>query len=66
MKAVLLRLFILPTGLLQLISLCVLSLILLHAPLSPCSPQAKGDRDEFPGQRRGGGTHWAITLDHVA
>jgi hypothetical protein len=26
-------------------------------------PVAAGDRDEFPGQRRGGGTHWAGARD---
>ncbi len=66
MKAALIRLFILPAGVSRLVGLSVLSLILLYSPLPPLSLELQGDRDQFPGQRRGGGTHWTLPPDRVA
>jgi hypothetical protein len=58
MKAALIRLFIWPSGAAILIGMSLLSLLLLHWPNPQPVRQANGSRDEFPGQRRGGGTHW--------
>ncbi|MBW4461806.1 MAG: hypothetical protein KME47_16425 [Nodosilinea sp. WJT8-NPBG4] len=58
MKATLIRVFIWPSGAALLVGLSVLSLLLLHWPSFEAEQQASGNRDEFPGQRRGGGTHW--------
>jgi hypothetical protein len=58
MQATLIRVFIWPRGIAALVGICLLSLLLLHWPNSQATEQAKGPRDEFPGQRRGGGTHW--------
>ncbi|NJL46677.1 MAG: hypothetical protein HC929_03205 [Leptolyngbyaceae cyanobacterium SM2_5_2] len=66
MKAALLNLFIMPAGVSRLVSLSLLSLILFYSPLPPFSSPLHGDRDQFPGQRRGGGTHWTLPLDRVA
>jgi hypothetical protein len=66
MKNMLIKLFVLPGGVALLISLSLLGLILLHLPHSYSSTQAKSEREEFPSQRRGGGTHWDITPDNVA
>ncbi|MEO1067970.1 MAG: hypothetical protein AAFW95_02460, partial [Cyanobacteria bacterium J06638_6] len=52
-------LFIWPSGVTILVGMSVLSLLLLHWPGFDGDRQAQGQRDEFPGQRRGGGTHWA-------
>ncbi|MBE9136199.1 hypothetical protein IQ254_03110 [Nodosilinea sp. LEGE 07088] len=59
MKATLIRLFIWPSSVAILVGMSVLSLLLLHWPGLDGDRQVKGQRDEFPGQRRGGGTHWA-------
>ena len=66
MRAYLIRLFILPQGLTWLVSLSLLSLILSYAPLPLLQVQALGERNDFPGQRRGGGTHWTVNSDCVA
>lgn len=58
MKAMLIRVFIWPRGAATLAVVSVLSLLLLYWPGSGGDRQAQGDREEFPGQRRGGGTHW--------
>lgn len=58
MKATLIKLFIWPSGAAVLIGLSVLTLLLLHWPHLYGDRQANGQREEFPGQRRGGGTHW--------
>ena len=57
MKSALIRLFILPSGITLLMTLSVLSLILIHTSLVQQDFRAQNDRDQFPGQRRGGGTH---------
>ncbi len=64
MKATLVRVFIWPSGIAVLVGVSVLSLLLLHWPDGRDHRQANGDREEFPGQRRGGGTHWANPLHH--
>ena len=66
MKMALIKLFIMPGGVVLLIGICVLSLILIYSPSSTLTQQAKQDREEFPDQRRGGGTHWDNTPDVVA
>ena len=66
MKHTLIKLFILPSGTVLLLSLSVLSLVLIYFSPSNLSPQANRDREEFPDQRRGGGTHWYVNPDHVA
>jgi len=67
MKSALIRLFILPGGITLLMTLSVLSLILIHSSLLQQDFRAKNDRDQFPGQRRGGGTHLIIPLgDNLA
>lgn len=66
MKMALIKLFIMPGGVVLLIGICVLSLILIYSPSSTLTQQAKQDREEFPDQRRGGGTHWDNTPDDVA
>jgi len=66
MKTALVRLFILPTGVSRLVSLSLLSLILLYSSLSPFALPLQGERDQFPGQRRGGGTHWIVPVGRVA
>jgi hypothetical protein len=58
MKATLIRVFIWPSGVAMLVGVSVLSLILLHWPGLEGDRQASSQREEFPGQRRGGGTHW--------
>jgi hypothetical protein len=58
MKATLIRVFIWPSGAAMLVALSGLTLLLLHWPDLRGDHQAQGTRDEFPGQRRGGGTHW--------
>jgi hypothetical protein len=62
MKATLIRIFIWPSGAALLLGMSVLSLLLLHSPLNGQSRdldrQAGKHREEFPIQRRGGGTHW--------
>lgn len=60
MKSALIRLFILPGGITLLMTLSVLSLILIHTSLFQQDFRAQNDRDQFPGQRRGGGTHLMI------
>jgi hypothetical protein len=60
MKSALIRLFILPGGITLLMTLSVLSLILVHTSLLQQDFRAQNDRDQFPGQRRGGGTHLTI------
>ncbi|PSN15662.1 hypothetical protein C7293_06305 [filamentous cyanobacterium CCT1] len=64
MKATLIRVFIWPSGTAILLGVSVLSLLLLHWPNPDGDRQANGPRDEFPGQRRGGGTHWVNPLHH--
>jgi hypothetical protein len=59
MKELLIRVFIWPSGAAMLVGLSMLTLLLLHLPDPGADPQANGSREEFPGQRRGGGTHWA-------
>ncbi|MFH7245194.1 MAG: hypothetical protein ACHWZW_20345 [Spirulina sp.] len=66
MKATLIRLFLVPSGIVSVIGFCVLILILVHAPLPTAHPTSQGDRDEFPLQRRGGGTHWTMAPGDVA
>jgi hypothetical protein len=66
MKLSLIKLFIMPGGAVLLIGLCLLSLILIYSPLPRATEQAKQEREEFPDQRRGGGTHWDNTPDDVA
>ncbi len=65
MKALFIRFFILPQGSTLVTTICVAILILLHSPLLTAS--SNGNRDEFPKQRQGGGTHlyWRIDPDHV-
>ncbi len=63
MKATLIRVFIWPSGAAVLAAVSVLILLLLHLPNTSGDRQAKSNRDEFPGQRRGGGTHW-VNLPH--
>ncbi|HZG40308.1 MAG TPA: hypothetical protein VEZ50_16645 [Nodosilinea sp.] len=58
MKSALIQVFIWPSGAAVLIGISVLSLLLLHWPNLDGDRQANNPRDEFPGQRRGGGTHW--------
>ncbi|MBE9111396.1 hypothetical protein IQ273_18485 [Nodosilinea sp. LEGE 07298] len=62
MKAALIRVFIWPSGTAILVGISVLTLLLLHWPNLSSDRQASGPRDEFPGQRRGGGTHWVNAL----
>lgn len=66
MKTTLIRLFLLPSGIVSVTGFCMLILILIHAPLPTNPATSQGDRDEFPGQRRGGGTHWAIDPGDMA
>jgi len=58
MKATLIRVFIWPSGAAVLVAVSVLTLLLLHWPGLEGNRHAQGNREEFPGQRRGGGTHW--------
>ncbi|MGF1518045.1 MAG: hypothetical protein ACFCVB_09605 [Nodosilinea sp.] len=58
MKATLIRVFIWPSGAAVLVAVSVLILLLLHLPNTCGDRHAKNNREEFPGQRRGGGTHW--------
>lgn len=62
MKTTLIQVFIWPSGAAVLIAISVLTLLLLHWPGLEGDLQASDRRDEFPGQRRGGGTHWVNTL----
>ncbi len=66
MKAALIRLFLVPSGIVSVIGFCVLILILVHVPLPIDHPTSQGGRDEFPHQRRGGGTHWTMNPGDVA
>jgi hypothetical protein len=66
MKLALIKLFIMPGGVALLIGICLLSLILIYSPPSRMPQQANQDREEFPDQRRGGGTHWDNTPDDMA
>lgn len=66
MKMALIKLFVMPGGVALLIGLCLLSLILIYSPLPKQTQQAKQEREEFPDQRRGGGTHWDNSHDDVA
>ncbi|MEM1279878.1 MAG: hypothetical protein AAF892_11710 [Cyanobacteria bacterium P01_D01_bin.71] len=59
MKSLLIQLLILPRGLIFLGVFCSASLVLLTIPTETL---ANGGRDEFPGQRRGGGTHVTMEL----
>jgi hypothetical protein len=61
MKATLIKVFIWPSGAAVLIGVSVLTLLLLYWPHPGSDRQASGNREEFPGQRRGGGTHWVNT-----
>ncbi len=54
MKSLLIQLLVLPRGLMFLGVFCSASLMLLTLPVETL---ADGGGDEFPGQRRGGGTH---------
>lgn len=54
MKSLLIQLLVLPRGLIFLGIFCSASLMLITAPAQTL---ANGGGDEFPGQRRGGGTH---------
>lgn len=58
MKSLLIQLLVLPRGLIFLGIFCSMSLVLLTAPAATL---ADGGGDEFPGQRRGGGTH--VTME---
>jgi len=62
MKSLLIQLLVLPRGLLCLGLLCSASLVLLSIPTETL---ADGGGDEFPGQRRGGGTHVTIQARDV-
>jgi hypothetical protein len=66
MKMALVKLFIMPGGVALLMGLCLLSLILLYSPRPQARQHANRDREEFPDQRRGGGTHWDNTPDDMA
>lgn len=66
MKMALIKLFVMPGGVALLIGLSLLSLILIYSPPANQTQQAKQEREEFPDQRRGGGTHWDNTPDDVA
>ena len=66
MKMALIKLFVMPGGVALLIGLCLLSLILLYSPTPRQGTQARQEREEFPDQRRGGGTHWDNTPDDMA
>ncbi len=66
MKMALIKLFVMPGGVVLLIGICLLSLILIYSPVTRQTQQAKQEREEFPDQRRGGGTHWDNTPDDVA
>ncbi len=66
MKRALIRLFIMPSGVVLLLGISLLSLILIFLPEPNQSQQVKQEREEFPNQRRGGGTHWDSTPPHVA
>ncbi|MEM6837009.1 MAG: hypothetical protein AAF609_09145 [Cyanobacteria bacterium P01_C01_bin.120] len=59
MKSLLIQLIILPRGLIFLGVFCSASLMLLTVPTETL---ATGGGDEFPGQRRGGGTHVTMEL----
>ena len=63
MKATLIRVFIWPSGSAVLAAVSVLILLLLYVPNASGDRHAKSNREGFPGQRRGGGTHW-INLPH--
>lgn len=54
MKSLFIQLLVLPRGLLFLGVFCSASLVLFTVPAETL---ADGGGDEFPGQRRGGGTH---------
>ncbi len=64
MKATLIRVFVWPSGAAVLVGISMLTLLLLHWPQLGGDRQARNPRDEFPGQRRGGGTHWVNTPPH--
>ncbi|MBU6229966.1 MAG: hypothetical protein KGQ93_09760 [Cyanobacteria bacterium REEB459] len=57
MKSTLIRIFILPGGISLVMGLSLLSLVIIYASLPQAHLQAASDRNQFPGQRRGGGTH---------
>ncbi len=61
MKKLLIRVFIWPSGVAMLVGVSLLTLLLLHLPDLMADSHAQGRREEFPGQRRGGGTHWVNT-----
>lgn len=63
MKELLIRVFIWPSGAAMLVGMSMLTLLLLHLPDLAVDSQAKTPREEFPGQRRGGGTHW-VNIPH--
>jgi hypothetical protein len=58
MRALLIRLLILPKGLSLLHLFCLLALVALHLPTSSFESTIGKDGDLFPGRRRGGGSHW--------
>lgn len=62
MKSLLIQLLVLPRGLLFLGVFCSASLMLLTLPVETL---ADGGGDEFPGQRRGGGTHVVAPLSET-
>ncbi|HEY9876960.1 MAG TPA: hypothetical protein V6D29_00830 [Leptolyngbyaceae cyanobacterium] len=66
MKAFLIRLFILQKGAISLVSFCLLWLILTSLPPIMPGQAARNGGDDFPGQRRGGGTHWVEPLQKPA
>ncbi|HEY9738463.1 MAG TPA: hypothetical protein V6D06_19355 [Trichocoleus sp.] len=64
MKALLIRLLILPEGLIALTSVCLLVLLLCHLPQNLLINKSNGG-GTFPGQRRGGGSHWIVPADQL-
>ncbi|MBD0335683.1 MAG: hypothetical protein ICV62_09350 [Cyanobacteria bacterium Co-bin13] len=58
MRALLIRLLILPRGLSSINLFCLLALVVLHLPAGSFDSKTSQGGDEFPGRRRGGGSHW--------
>lgn len=65
MKPLLIRLFILQKGAVSLVSLCLICLILLSLPPMMAGHATGNGSDDFPRQRRGGGTHWISPLQNL-
>ncbi|HIK55194.1 MAG TPA: hypothetical protein IGS37_08530 [Synechococcales cyanobacterium M55_K2018_004] len=60
MKTSLLQYLVSPYGQAVLALVSILTLVLIHLPQADTVGRVHDNRDEFPGRRRGGGTHWIM------